>query len=328
MLTTRKHAIAFTALWTALTAAALWALLIGLAHRLPDPIAVHWNGTTPDRGTAVNTFALQISGFYLIGALTAAAAAWYSDLERRATRRMLGAGIGLWSGIMAGAAAGIALANLDHDHWSDARLTGGGIALLLALTLAMPAVTALIGAAAAGNRPDAPRPAPQRTPALDLPEGTRLAWSHRQGTGISLLFVSIAVAALTLTGLLIGDAEAIAFTASGLIVIVSAGLLFGGLTVTAGARGVQVRLGLLGWIRWRIPLSDIDTAYVDERAPADVGGWGLRIVPGRATAVMIRKGECLILRRNNKHEAIISVDDAATAAAVLNTLGQRADTPR
>ncbi|HEU5126988.1 MAG TPA: hypothetical protein VFU12_03285 [Glycomyces sp.] len=324
MLTTRKHAIAFTAIWTALTAAALWALLAGLAHRLPDPIAVHWSGTAPDRGESVNVFALQFAGFHLVGAVVAAIAAWHSDLERRTTRRTLGAGIGLWSGVVIGAVAATAAVNLDRAHWSDARLSGGGLALLLALTIALPALTAFIGAAAAGNRPDAPRPEAQGTPALDLPEGTRLAWSHRQGAGSTFLIMSIAAAALALTGLLVGDGEATLAIAVSLAVVLLAGLLFGGFTVTAGSRGVQVRLGLLGWINWRIPLADIASAHVDERGPADVGGWGLRIVPGRCTAVMTRKGECLVLRRNGKREAIISADDAATGAAVLNTLARTA----
>jgi len=175
MLTTRKHAIAFTVVWTALAAGALWAILTGPAHRLPDPLAVHWNGAEPDRGEPADALALQLTGLLLVGALLAAIAAWHCDLRRRIARRALGAGIGLWSGVMTGAAAGITAANLDHAHWNDARLTGGDLAPLLALTLALPALPALAGAAAAGNRPDAPRPAAPDTPALDLPEGARLA---------------------------------------------------------------------------------------------------------------------------------------------------------
>lgn len=328
MLTTRKHAIAFTVVWTALAAGALWAILTGPAHRLPDPLAVHWNGAEPDRGEPADALALQLTGLLLVGALLAAIAAWHCDLRRRIARRALGAGIGLWSGVMTGAAAGITAANLDHAHWNDARLTGGDLAPLLALTLALPALTALAGAAAAGNRPDAPRPAAPDTPALDLPEGARLAWAHRQGAGTAFLILSIAAAALTLTGLLVGDGETTAAVAAALAAILATGLLFGGFTVTAGSRGVQVRLGLLGWIRWRIPLSDIESAHAEERGPADVGGWGLRVVPGHATAVITRHGECLVLRRDGKRDAVISADDARTAAALLNALVRRSDAAR
>jgi hypothetical protein len=328
MLTTRKHAIASTVIWTALTAAALWATLAGLAHRLPDPLAVHWNGAGPDRGESVNVFALQLTGLLLIGALVAAIAAWHSGLERRSTRRAIGAGLGLWSGVVIGTVTATTAVNLDQPHWSDARLTGGSLALLLTLVLALPVLTALVGAAAAGNRPDAPRPDAQDAPVLDLPEGTRLAWAHRQGAGAAFLLVSIAAAALTLAGLLVGDGETTVALIAALAVTLATCLLFGGFTVTAGSRGVQVRLGLLGWIRWRIPLSDIESAHVEERGPADFGGWGLRLVPGHATAVITRHGECLVLRRDGKRDAVISADDARTAAALLNTLVRRAPAAR
>lgn len=328
MLTTRRHAIAFIVLGTALTLAGVWAILLGFAERLPDPIAVHWDDMDPDRGAAADDFGLLLSGFYLLGAGVGVAVALRSDLERRLNRRTLGAGFGYWSGIALGAGAGIVIANLDATRWQDARLSVGGLTLMVALNIALPAAGALLGFLTAGGRPDEPRPAPQAAPALDLPAGVRVAWSHRQSDSKALLAISAAVVMLIFVGLFTGEADAAEAVAVTIVLVAFTGLLLTGFAVTVGSKGVQVRFGVLRWPSWRIPLSDIESAYADVRGPADVGGWGFRIVPGRVTAVMTRNGECLILRRKGKREAVISVDDAGTAAAVLNTLVRRAPAAR
>lgn len=50
-----------------------------------------------------------------------------------------------------------------------------------------------------------------------------------------------------------------------------------------------------------------------------MGGWGYRL-SGLGTTVMLRRGECLVIRPRQGAEFAVSVDDAERGAALLNTL--------
>lgn len=56
--------------------------------------------------------------------------------------------------------------------------------------------------------------------------------------------------------------------------------------------------------------------------PLEYGGWGYRVRP-RSTAVVLRGGQALALRPAGGREFAVTVDDADTAAALLNTLADQ-----
>ena len=56
---------------------------------------------------------------------------------------------------------------------------------------------------------------------------------------------------------------------------------------------------------------------------ADFGGWGYRVRPGSRTGFVVRKGEALEVERGDGTAWVVTVDDAAEGAALLNTLADR-----
>ncbi|MEI5099387.1 hypothetical protein RB200_13260 [Streptomyces sp. PmtG] len=83
-------------------------------------------------------------------------------------------------------------------------------------------------------------------------------------------------------------------------------------------QGLEVAFGPLGWPVRRWAPGAIEAAYAEHRTPAQVGGWGYRL-SGLGTTVMLRGGECLVIRAKGKDFAV-SVDDAERGAALLNAL--------
>ncbi len=92
--------------------------------------------------------------------------------------------------------------------------------------------------------------------------------------------------------------------------------------VTVGAERLVVAGGFAGWPRLRIPLDTVAAARVTTTGVWEWGGWGLRSRP-RGTGVITRAGEALALTRTDGSQVVITVDDAGTAAAVVNTLLDR-----
>ena len=96
------------------------------------------------------------------------------------------------------------------------------------------------------------------------------------------------------------------------------------LRVTADWRGLRVVSALFRIPLKRIRLDTIDVIEAAELRPAEWGGWGYRIMPGRS-ALILRKGPGLIVTTTNQKQFAISLDDPETPAALLATL--RDDNP-
>ena len=97
--------------------------------------------------------------------------------------------------------------------------------------------------------------------------------------------------------------------------------------VTAGPRGFVVR-SALGWPRLTVAAADLATAGVVTVDPmADFGGWGIRWVVGPSRkgrwGVVTRRGPGLEVVRRDGRSIVVTVDDAGTAAAVLETYARR-----
>jgi hypothetical protein len=94
-------------------------------------------------------------------------------------------------------------------------------------------------------------------------------------------------------------------------------------TVRVDARGVRVR-SVLGFPTIAIPLDQVTSADVIEvQALAQYGGWGIRWALNRRIGVIVRSGEALEVHRAKGLDLVVTVSDAATAAALLNGLVKR-----
>ena len=89
---------------------------------------------------------------------------------------------------------------------------------------------------------------------------------------------------------------------------------------------MSVRSSLISRPRKRIKLSEITVVHVKEIRPfRNFGGWGYRF-NGVASGVVLRAGDAVVVELTNGTEFVVTVDDAHTAAALLNSLAERART--
>ncbi|MEV5242974.1 hypothetical protein AB0K89_28255 [Streptomyces cinnamoneus] len=81
---------------------------------------------------------------------------------------------------------------------------------------------------------------------------------------------------------------------------------------------LEVRCGHIGVPRTRIPLAHVVGADFDPRVtPRQWGGWGYRWRPEKGTAVVVRRGEGLVVRLGDGRTFTVTVDDAEAAVRVI-----------
>jgi hypothetical protein len=291
------------------------------SSRLPEPIAVHWGADfEPDgsraKRSAVTPPAIIIAGALLLSLIGAARA----YRPGRAARLAL---VTFASGLAAATNATIIVRNLDKTVWSDAdSQTSGMLALQIGLPFAVAALAYAIGWRAWR---DVHPPAAPKGAALPLAEGARAYWtggaSNRWllGIGVSLLTQGIVLWAL-LPGL-----RSLPVWLALLVVVFATLEFFSRIRVTVDGGGVTVRYGHLGlWTR-RVPLDRIEGAHALELDAIAHGGWGyrggLRLL-GKAS-IVVRSGPAVRLDLRGGQQLYITVDDAATAARLVNALLER-----
>ncbi|MFF2808797.1 DUF1648 domain-containing protein [Streptomyces sp. NPDC058000] len=162
-------------------------------------------------------------------------------------------------------------------------------------------------------------PAERRPPAgpvrrLDLPPGVRAGWSRT----VSSPLMAVLAGAMACLGIILGVSAG--WVGGG-------GMLLGGLAVavhcsvrvTVDRRGLILTPTLLPVPLHRIPLDKVAEASSRRIATlAEYGGWGYRIRPG-GSGLLLRSGEGVVLQLTTGREFVVTVDDSATAAALLTT---------
>ena len=287
--------------------------------RLPDRLASHFVGNGRADDYAGRTSYLVVTTLVLLGTgLLWAVMAWTGKFTDRAYRTTVAFGYAV-AGFLGYLLAVVLLINVDAPE--DAQGRGQDVSFPMghmAVALAVGAAAYGIGLLAAALGP-VPEPAEDAGPGE---EGERIALRAGEvagwGRGADSWW-------LPLTGLLVlGGGFVLLFTATwpaalpalvlGLLV-----LSFARPYVTVDRRGITVS-GLLPRPRIRVPLDRIEGASSRDISPlAEYGGWGYRVRPGR-TGVMIRSGEGIVARLASGRDFAVTVDDAATGAALLNTL--------
>ncbi|MFE5893343.1 hypothetical protein ACWCQZ_02250 [Streptomyces sp. NPDC002285] len=105
--------------------------------------------------------------------------------------------------------------------------------------------------------------------------------------------------------------------AAGLLVLFGT-LAFVHVALKVDQECLEVRCGHIGVPRRRIPLSEVVGAdFVPNVTPRHWGGWGYRWRPEKGTAVVVRRGEGLVLQLWDGHTFTVTVDDAEAAVRVI-----------
>jgi hypothetical protein len=296
-----------------------------LSSRLPEPIAVHWSADFEPDGSRTQRAAIVPPTIIIAGAfLLSLLGSGHAYAAGRAGRVAI---VTFASGVAAATNTAIILRNLDKAVWSDA---GSQTASFLIFQFGAPFIVAALAYALAWRawRDVLPPPA-TRGPALPLADGARAYWSGVASNrwllaiGVYLLFQALLLHAL------LPQLRALPMWL-GLHVLTFAVLeFFSRIRVTVDDRGLAVRYGNLGlWTR-RVPLGQITAANAIELDALTHGGWGYRgglILLGKA-AIVVRSGPALRLALRGGQTLFVTVDDAATAARLLNALIERGSPP-
>jgi hypothetical protein len=149
--------------------------------------------------------------------------------------------------------------------------------------------------------------------------GKRTAWTGRAHLAWWLPLVLIAIGAI----IAVSARSVVGALPSVLLLLVY--LASGWIRVSVDARGLRIRYGVLPWPVTSVPLSDIRRAERIDLRALEWGGWGYRgsRKAFRRAAVVLRSGDAIKLQLTDGSEFAVTVDDAATGAALLaGLLGQ------
>lgn len=292
--------------------------------RLPDRLATHWGAAgEPDDSMPFWAATFFPALIWLVMAAVAVFPLWrarWDAGEAAAAPGWAGVTLGFTGVTLLGAQASVVRANLDRADWREAGSVTTWAVVTLAGAAAVGAVALLAGRRARGTVP------PTAGPAMEIPRGQRFVWlSRASNPWLHLMAAVSGVVALAATAAAVGGlagAEAVPLAGTfALVALVVLGCASVQARVTE--RGLEVAFGPLGWPTRRWTADGIASAWVETRTAMRVGGWGYRL-SGLGTTVMLRGGECLVIRTAKGKDFAVSVDDAERGAALLNSLiGQR-----
>ncbi|MGW4564293.1 DUF1648 domain-containing protein [Streptomyces sp. NPDC004561] len=290
-----------------------------LRDRLPDRLATHWSGgAAPDGSMPLWEASVFPAAVWLVIAL-ALSVKWRRSWT--SPRTWVAIALAPTAVVLIGAQVSVVRANLDRADWHEARQSALWMVVALALAAVAGVAAWRLTVRAASAAP------PAGTPELDIPEGERLVWFSRTANP----WLQLLAAA---TGLLaVGAAVALALglAPAGVLWPVCAGCgaasLGGAACSSVRAKvseaGLEVSFGPLGWPARHWSPAALESARAERRLPSEVGGWGYRL-SGLGTTVMLRAGDCLVVRpRGRRTDFAVSVDDAERGAALLNALRAR-----
>jgi Protein of unknown function (DUF1648) len=297
--------------------AALWS-------RLPGRVADHWTITGTANGTAPRLAALAVLGVLALAGTGVVWRGWAA--ARKGTqprgRAADGAGAGAGAGAITAGLFVTALAAACVIMVAVANLGGGGVRSAsvgvagLAAIFCGPAALAVLsgwalrrfGGLGAANDG-------ARRSSLGLRAGERAVW-----TGRARARRAWPAGVLLLAGGLLAGVVAAQWAAGAALLAAGVAMLsFTSVRVTVAARGVTIGYGALGLRLTRIPLRKIASAEAVEQKARAFGYRGSLRVFG-AAAVVLRRGPALRLTLRDGKTFLVTADDAATGAALLNDL--------
>lgn len=302
-----------------LTAVAV-ALQLAWLGELPDPVAVHWGPSGTPNGFAAA---------WVVPVMTAATGLLLPGIMAAVTLPALRRGAqGATFRFLAASAAGMATLTTVISTWSVA--VQRGLSDAASAPSILPAmVVGLVAALAVGVVgwfaqpvqhhvvPDAAAAAPMRVGAGERVMWTRTASAARWLAAL-LLAVIVLLAALAVVFWFTRPAAAPIVAGTGLVVLLGFAIT-ASFTVRVDRDGLTVT-SALGVPRFRVPLDDIVSAGTGDTVGfGEFGGYGIRAAP-HGTGVILRNGEALRVTRTSGRQFVVTVDDAAVGASVLQGL--------
>jgi hypothetical protein len=213
--------------------------------------------------------------------------------------------------------------NWERALWQDAAHFD---AVLLLPLLGLPALVA--GALLLLARRWRPRRNAAQAPAdvLPLADGERAYWSGTASNGWLSWVALLVVIEGGLLQLTLAKLPGVARSVLALHLLILVALeLCSKIRVTVDERALTIRYGRLGWLRQRVAIERILMATAFELDPWAHRGWGyrgnLRLL-GKA-AIVVRAGSALRLDLRDDKCLSVTVDDAQTAARLVNGFVQR-----
>ncbi|WSQ13970.1 hypothetical protein OG604_42975 [Streptomyces sp. NBC_01231] len=161
----------------------------------------------------------------------------------------------------------------------------------------------------------------ENTPHPDVWTGhasNRIQWLLALGGAACLaLGIQLAVDSQWTSGIVPLVMSVVGCIAAGLLVLFGT-LAFVNVALKVDKESLEVRCGHIGVPRRRIPLAHVAGAEFDPHVtPRHWGGWGYRWRPEKGTAVVVRRGEGVVLQLWDGHTFTITVDDAEAAVRVI-----------
>ncbi|MFH8627656.1 hypothetical protein ACH4A8_38195 [Streptomyces vietnamensis] len=172
-------------------------------------------------------------------------------------------------------------------------------------------------------------PADEPAPAVWTGRATnRFQWiAAVAGAACMALGITLAVESPWTSGIAALLMAVIGCVAAGLLVLFGT-LAFVHVAVKVDDRAMEVRCGHIGVPRRRIPLAQVVGAdFAPSVSPCQWGGWGYRWRPEKGTAVIVRRGEALVLRLGDGLTFTVTVDDAESAVRVIRARLRRPAPP-
>ena len=154
-------------------------------------------------------------------------------------------------------------------------------------------------------------------------EGERATWIRSTVANPPVIWglVGILLVVTTVCVLVVARSDGKAWP----IVFIPVLLIGVALTVRVDSTGVRARSSI-GVPTITIRLADIVSADVlDVNSFTEYGGWGFRWGFNGRMGVIVRSGEALEIRRRRGLSFVIAIDDAVSAAALINSLVARTD---
>jgi hypothetical protein len=319
---TASHARRTTGIVVTLVGLAVLAAAAVLAWswrtELPDPVATHWGRSSEPNGFSPLSQAIAVLiGIGAVLVLAFGALTW--AIGHSSVNRRLGAALTAWIAVFMSI---ILLGSLWVQRGlSDAHQARDTNAVLLA-TFGGALAAALVAALAVPGDPRQPTTGAVDTsaPRVALGTGERAVWiGHASSHAVYAIVAPLTVLLL-----------AVAAFAQRWPLLVVDGLVVGLLlsmasfVIRVDHTGVSIR-STLGLPRYRIPLDEVVRADVTQVSPVrDFGGWGWRVGRGGRVGIVLRRGEGLLVERTGGRSIVVTVDQAATAAGLVNTLADRA----
>lgn len=287
------------------------------SSELPDPVAVHIGTDGPDGYSSLAGALWPPAILTAVLAIACWALAFFWGRTALVRRISAATALGLSAFL---STLTIGLLDLQRGLTDAADVGSTGLVVTLAFVLGL--VAAALGAwlTPGDLRQPTTDPIPASAVVLPLGPDESASWvTHAESRTALVVGGGVAVLVVAL-GLLLSAP----FVLVPAVVVAGAVLTSTWFTVTVDRRGLTVR-SAVGWPRFVVPLDEVVRAEVVAVRPfAEFGGWGYRVGRAGRVGVVLRTGEGLQVERTGGRSFVVTVDDAATGAALLNTLAARA----